>query len=304
MESKTAVVRHFNRFITRQISVLNEGLLNSKHSPTEARLLFEIAIHQPFTASELSKELLIDMGYLSRLLSRLEKQGMIAKVQSETDGRQRLIELTHKGKEAFEWLNDRSEAEVSEWLGKLTEDEQKKLLASMKTIEDLLGDGEKERAPYVLRMHEPGDMGWITHRHGVLYAREYGWDESFEALVARIVSNFIQQFNPDKERCWIAELEGKIVGSVFLVQADDGAAKLRLLYVEPEARGMGVGSKLVEECIRFARRKGYSKLVLWTNSILIDARSIYKKAGFQLVGEDEHDSFGHHLTGETWELKL
>lgn len=296
-------VRHFNRFITRKMGVLHEGLLYSSYSLTEARIIFETANRENLTASHLTRELGLDAGYLSRLLARLEQQGLIKKVRSETDGRQRFLRLTPDGKEAFQLLDKRSHEEVAGILNDLREEDQLRLLKAMQTIERVLDKGRPSE-PYFLRSHLPGDMGWITHRHGVLYAEEYGWDERFEALVAQIVAEFINNYKPGKERCWIAEMDGEIVGSVLLVRVNDDVAKLRLLLVEPKARGLGLGARLVEECIRFAGQCGYKKIVLWTQSLLLPARHIYKKAGFKLVGEEKHQSFGHDLVGETWELSL
>lgn len=303
-EERIGTVRQFNRFFTRQIGVLREGLLHSPYSLTEARILFELGQSNQVTASKLGRELGLDAGYLSRILARLEQQGLLEKVRSENDGRQLLLSLTAAGREAFALLDQRSREEVSEMLEDLSEEDQQHLLKAMQTIESLLSNGFKFSAPFVLRPHEPGDMGWVTHRHGVLYAQEFGWDEHFEALVAQIVADFINNYNPERERCWIAEMDGEIIGSVFVVQSSETVAKLRLLLVEPKARGLGLGTRLVEECIRFARRRGYQKLMLWTNSILLEARHIYEKTGFQLVAEEAHHSFGHDLIGETWELVL
>ncbi len=303
-EERVAAIRHFNRFFTRQIGVLREGLLHSPYTLTEARILFELAHRSNLTASTLCHELGLDAGYLSRILLRLEQQGLIEKVRSESDGRQRLLHLTAEGKKAGTLLDQRSHDEVSEMLSEHSEEEQQRLLKAMQTIESILDKGFKFSEPFFLRSHEPGDMGWVAHRHGILYAQEYGWDEHFEALVAQIVADFINNYNPARERCWIAEMNGEIVGSVFVVQASETVAKLRLLLVEPKARGLGLGTRLVEECIRFARRKGYQKLMLWTNSVLVEARHIYQKLGFTLVEQEEHRSFGHDLVGETWELPL
>ncbi|HEX6480164.1 MAG TPA: bifunctional helix-turn-helix transcriptional regulator/GNAT family N-acetyltransferase [Ktedonobacteraceae bacterium] len=303
-EERIGIVRQFNRFFTRQIGVLREGLLHSPYSLTDARILFELGQNDQVTASRLGRELGLDAGYLSRILAHLEQQGLLEKVRSENDGRQLLLSLTAAGRDAFALLDQRSREEVSEMLDDLSEEDQQRLLKAMQTIESLLSNGFKFSEPFVLRPHEPGDMGWVAHRHGVLYAQEYGWDEHFEALVAQIVADFINNYNPARERCWIAEMDGEIIGSVFVVQSSETVAKLRLLLVEPKARGLGLGTRLVEECIRFARRRGYQKLMLWTNSVLLEACHIYAKTGFQLVAEEAHHSFGHDLIGETWELVL
>jgi DNA-binding MarR family transcriptional regulator/GNAT superfamily N-acetyltransferase len=297
-------VRRFNRFFTRRIGVLREGLLHTPYSLTEARILFEIAHGEDLSASDLSRDLGLDPGYLSRILARLEQRGLVDKVRSETDRRRRLLALTPDGEDAFSLLDSRSREEVAEMLGELSEGDQRRLLEAMRTIESVLDKSFKFSEPFFLRAHEPGDMGWVVHRHGVLYAREYGWDERFEALVAQIVADFVNNYDPAKERCWIAEMGGERVGCVFLVKASDTVAKLRLLLVEPEARSLGLGTRLVEECIRFARRSGYETLTLWTNRVLDAARRIYEKQGFKLVEEEEHHSFGHDLVGQNWELAL
>jgi DNA-binding MarR family transcriptional regulator/GNAT superfamily N-acetyltransferase len=306
LTDRVSAVRQFNRFFTRQIGVLRESLLHSPYSLTEARILFEVAQRNNLTASALCRELGLDAGYLSRILAGLEQQGLIEKIRAEHDGRQRLLRLTPDGAQAFELLDQRSRDEVTEMLNDLGEADQLRLLQAMQTIQSVLDQGQafKFAEPFVLRPHEPGDMGWVTYRHGVLYAQEYGWDARFEALVAQIVADFINNYNPARERCWIAEIGGEIVGSVFVVQASETVAKLRLLLVEPQARGLGLGTRMVEACIRFARRCGYQKLMLWTNSVLVDARHIYQKAGFTLVAQEAHHSFGHDLVGETWELVL
>ena len=304
VKRRVDAVRSFNRFYTKQIGVLHEGLLGSPYSLTEVRVLYELAHREQPTAAELGKELGLDAGYLSRILRGFEKRGLVARVRSRTDGRQSLLSLTADGKKAFAPLNARSHDEVAGMLGRLSAAEQDRLIGAMRAIEMLLGARLEPKVPYLLRPHQPGDMGWIIHRHGALYAQEYGWDETFEALVAEIAAKFIQSFDPKRERCWIAEREGEIVGSVFLVRRSKTVGKLRLMYVEPKARGLGIGSRLVEECIRFARQAGYRKMVLWTNSVLAAARHIYEKAGFRLVHEEPHHSFGHDLVGETWELKL
>lgn len=303
-DERIAAVRSFNRFFTRHIGVLREGLLHTPFSLTEARVLYELARRDDLTAATLGRELGLDQGYLSRLVTRFEQQGLLERVRADDDGRRRLLRLTPSGREAFAPLDRRAYDEVAELLGELSDEQQQRLLGAMHTIEGLLGDGLKYAEPFVLRSHEPGDMGWIVHRHGALYAQEYGWDEHFEALVAQICADFINNYRPDRERCWVAELNGEIVGSVFVVQASDSDAKLRLLLVEPKARGLGLGGRMVAECIRFARRKGYSRLVLWTNSVLGAARHLYEQAGFRLIDQQPHHSFGHDLVGETWELRL
>lgn len=304
LEERIRIVRHFNRFITRQIGVLREGLLHSPYSLAESRIIFELANRERLTASDLIHELGLDAGYLSRIIKGLEGKGLVDKIRSETDGRQRLLQLTSEGRDVFELLDQRSRDEIAEMLNDLSAKDQQRLLDAMQTIEDVFSKGLKYSQPYILRPHEPGDMGWITHRHGVLYSEEYGWDEHFEALVAQIIADFVINYNPKKERCWIAEMDSEIVGSVFVVQESEKIAKLRLLLVEPKARGLGIGTRLVEECIRFSRRKGYEKLVLWTNNVLVAARHTYRKLGFELVDQEEHHSFGHDLVGETWELTL
>ena len=306
LEDRVSAVRRFNRFFTRQIGVLREGLLHSPYSLTEARIIYELAHCDVVTAADLGRELGLDAGYLSRLVSRLEQQGLLDRLPSESDGRQRLLRLTPAGEQAFALLDKRARDEVAEMLHNLSEEEQQRLLTSMQTIESVFDKGKnfKFAEPFFLRSHESGDMGWVTHRHGVLYRQEYGWDERFEALVAQVVSDFINNYKPARERCWIAEMGGEIVGSVFVVQASETVAKLRLLLVEPKARGLGLGSRLVEECIRFARRHSYQKMQLWTNSVLVAARRIYERAGFKLVAQEAHHSFGHDLVGETWELVL
>ena len=305
-EDRIGAVRRFNRFYTRQIGVLREGLLHSPHSLAEARILFELAQHDDLTATGLCRELGLDPSYLSRMLARLEQQGLVERVRSEKDGRQRLMCLSPDGKRAFALLDQRSREEVAEMLSDLGEEDQQRLLKAMHVIESILGKGKgfKFSKPFILRPPEPGDMGWVVHRHGVIYAQDYGWNELFEAFVAQIVSDFVTNYKQSKERCWIAEMGGEIVGSVFVAQGSETIAKLRLLLVEPKGRGMGLGASLVQECIRFARRCGYQKLMLWTNSVLMEARHIYEKAGFTLITKEEHHSFGHDLIGETWDLTL
>lgn len=297
-------VRQFNRFFTRQIGVLREGLLHSSYSLTEARLIFELAHCPNATASDLGQALGLDAGYLSRLLTKLEQQNLIERTRSDDDGRQRWINLTEPGQAVFALLDSRSSDEVAEMLAELSDSNRLRLIEAMHTIEEILDHGFKYAEPFYLRHHEAGDMGWVISQHGWSYHQEYGWDDSFEALVAQICVDFITHYDAAKERCWIAEMQGERVGSIFCVNAGDDVAKLRLLLVDPKARGLGLGTRLVKEALRFARRAGYQQAVLWTNDILVEARQIYEKLGFQLVEEDQHHSFGHDLVGQTWALPL
>jgi DNA-binding MarR family transcriptional regulator/GNAT superfamily N-acetyltransferase len=302
--TRIEAVRRFSRFYTRKIGALQDGYLRSPFSLTEARVLYELAHREKTTASELGTELALDAGYLSRILRAFERRGLIEKRPSETDRRQSIVSLTNEGLQSFATLNSRSGNEIAGILSELSPADQNRVVDAMRTIERLLGAPSRPPRSYILRPHQPGDMGWVVHRHGVWYAQEYGWDERFEALVAEIVAQFIQRYDPQRERCWMAEMEGEIVGSVFLVKHSDEVGRLRLLLVEPKARGLGVGTRLVEECIRFARHAGYRNITLWTNSILVAARRIYERAGFQLVREEPHQSFGPQLIGQTWELTL
>jgi DNA-binding MarR family transcriptional regulator/N-acetylglutamate synthase-like GNAT family acetyltransferase len=303
-EARVAAVRHFNRFYTQKIGVLNEGLLRSPFSLTEARVLYELARRRQPTATALCRDLGLDAGYLSRILRSFAKRELVERTPSETDARQQLLSLTAKGRSAFAPLDKRSRQEVGALLNELTAAEQGRLVGAMNTVEELLGARPNGKSPYQLRLHRPGDMGWVVHRHGALYAEEYGWDERFEALVADIVAKFIDNFDPKMERCWIAERDGDVIGSVFLVKKSKTVAKLRLLLVEPKARGLGIGARLVEECLGFARQAGYRKITLWTNDILHAARHLYERAGFRKTRSEPHHSFGHDLIGETWELQL
>jgi len=311
--TRVEAIRRFNRFYTRRIGALHEGLLASKFTLTESRLLWELAHRDRLTATELARELDLDAGYLSRLLRSFKERGLIKSARATDDARHQHLSLTPAGKRAFAPINARSQNDVSALLGTLAEVQQQQLLASMTRIEQLLGEPAAARArPVLLRAHRPGDMGWVIARHGALYADEYGWDSGFEALVARIAADFIERFDAKREACWIAERDGANVGSAFLVQARDeashavidGVAQLRMLLVEPSARGLGLGERLTDECQRFARRSGYRKIVLWTNSLLLAARGIYAKQGYVLVKSEPHHSFGHDLVGETWELAL
>jgi DNA-binding MarR family transcriptional regulator/N-acetylglutamate synthase-like GNAT family acetyltransferase len=297
-------VRAFNRFYTRQIGILQKGYLKSLFSLAEVRVLFELAHREKPTATAVGTALGLDAGYLSRILLDFEKRGLIARRRSAADARQNYVTLTQKGKTAFAKLDRKSHAEISAMLDKLTLPRRLNLVDAMQTIQQLLAPQTDQKVSYILRSHKPGDMGWVIHRHGALYAQEYGWDERFEALVAEIAAKFIQNFDPKRERCWIAEKDGAIVGSVFLVSKSVKVAKLRLLLVEPSARGVGLGNRLVEECIQFARQAGYRKITLWTQSTLHAARHIYEKAGFKVVSKDPYEDFGHQHISETWELTL
>src|SRR6516162_3829821 len=305
LEDHVASVRRFSRFYTRKIGVLHEGLLGSQLSLTEGRVIWELAQRERATASELAAELGLDTGYLSRILGGFEKRRLIDRRPSERDGRQVVIALTEAGRALYATIDTRSRDAVAAMLGELDGSDQARLVAALETVEQLLRQGRKPAGPsYILRSLQPGDMGWIIHRHGILYAEEYGLDQKFEALVAQIAAAFIENFDAARERCWIAEREGAIVGSVLLVKESDEVAKLRLLYVEPAARGLGIGSRLVGECIRFARQARYRKIALWTNDVLVSARRIYQAAGFCLVREEPHRSFGRDLVGQFWELPL
>jgi DNA-binding MarR family transcriptional regulator/N-acetylglutamate synthase-like GNAT family acetyltransferase len=298
-------VRRFNRFYTRQIGVLQEHLLRSPFSLTEVRVLYELAHREQLTAGELCRDLGLDRGYLSRMLQSFEAKGWIATGPSPDDRRRLFLSLTPRGRKVFTPLELRSSREVSAMLAKLSPAQHRKLLAAMTDIEAVLSLSHQDGASYILRRHRPGDMGWVVQSHGLLYSKEYGYDERFEALVAGIVAEFIEKFDPSRERCWIAERDGANVGSVFLVKKSSSVAKLRLLLVEPSARGLGIGKNLVEECVRFARDAGYKKIMLWTQSELAAARRIYQNAGFQLVAEKKHQSWSRKdLVAETWELNL
>jgi DNA-binding MarR family transcriptional regulator/N-acetylglutamate synthase-like GNAT family acetyltransferase len=299
-----AAVRRFTRFYTGRIGVLREGLHDSPFSLAQSRVLYELANRDAPTAAELARDLRLDAGYLSRILRAFRQRGLIVRTPSDKDGRQTHLALTPAGQQAFAPLDRGSRDEVAAMLARLADGGQARLTAAMRTIEQLLGEREDDAPPYLLRPHQPGDMGWVVSRHGALYAQEYNWDPEFEALVAEIVAAFIRNFDAKRERCWIAEIDGAPVGSVFLVKQTDKVAKLRLLLVEPGARGLGIGARLVAECIRFARLTGYRTLTLWTNDVLVAARRIYEKAGFRLVEEEKHHSFGHDLVGQNWELGL
>jgi DNA-binding MarR family transcriptional regulator/N-acetylglutamate synthase-like GNAT family acetyltransferase len=297
-------IRHFNRFYTRLLGLLDEGLLKSEVSLSEARVLYELAHRDGLTASQLCRELGLDPGYLSRILKQFEARGMLIREPSTDDARQVALTLSGAGRAGFELLNRASHEQIAALIGGLGVNERSELLKAMRTVEMLLGERPGPAVPYILRPHHIGDMGWIAHRQGILYNLEYGWDETFEALVAEIAGTFVKNFNPRRERCWIAERDGEVVGSVFLVSQSDTVGKLRLLYVEPAARGLGIGRRLVDECIRTALEKHYKTLTLWTNDVLVSARRIYQAAGFKLIEEERHHSFGKDLVGQNWSLEL
>jgi DNA-binding MarR family transcriptional regulator/N-acetylglutamate synthase-like GNAT family acetyltransferase len=299
-----AAVRRFNRFYTQRIGVLQEGWLKSQFSLAEARVLYELTQRNRPTASELAKDLGMDAGYLSRILRGFEARGLIVKQTSDSDGRQSLLSITERGRERFAPLETRTNDDVQALLGSLPPGAQTRLIESMRAIEGVLGETPATEPPYVLRPPRAGDMGWIVSRHGALYAQDYGWDERIEALTAEIVAAFVRNFDGKRERCWIAERDGENVGCVMLVKETEEIARLRLLLVDPKVRGYGIGARLVEECVRFARASGYRKITLWTHSVLTAARRIYEQAGFTLADSWQHDEFGKELTGENWDLKL
>ena len=304
LDQQIAVVRGFSRFYTRLVGLLNEGILKSEYSLTEVRILYELAHRDGLSASDLVRDLGLDAGYLSRVLKRFEERGLLSRTPAPQDARQTTLALTAAGRKAFRPLDRASRDEIAQMLQALAAPERDRLVKSMLAIERLLGGRAEPAVPYVLRPLQSGDIGWITHRQGVLYNQEYGWDETFEALVAQILAKFVEEFDPRRERAWVAEREGEVVGSVFVVKESDTVAKLRLLYVEPSARGLGIGRRLVDECIAYARARGYRRMVLWTNDVLASARRIYQAAGFQLVEQENHHSFGKDLVGQNWALDL
>lgn len=303
-DRQVAGLRRFNRFYTQRIGVLQKGLLSSPFSLTEARVLYELAREDQPTAAQLGTRLGLDPGYLSRILRGFERRGLVRRAASAADRRLGLLSLTEQGWAAFAPLDASSRGQIGAMLHELSEDGRARLIAAAGTIERLLGGHGEGRPGLLLRPHRPGDMGWVTQRHGVLYAQEYGWNIEFEALVAEIVATFIRSFNSRRDCCWIAEKDGENVGSAFLVEQSETAAKLRLLLVEPHARGFGIGAQLVQECLRFARQAEYRTVLLWTNSVLLAARRLYEREGFRLIDAQPHCSFGHELIGETWELTL
>jgi DNA-binding MarR family transcriptional regulator/GNAT superfamily N-acetyltransferase len=301
---RIAAIRRFNRFYTRQVGALDEHHLNTDFSLGEARILYEIA-HQPRpTAKHIAEALFLDKGYLSRVLAVFGRKGLLKKVRSSDDARESILKLTAKGRTLFSRLNEKASKEVLTMLETVPPAGQPQLIEAMATIERLLGSPDGAAPSFTIREHRPGDMGWIIQRHAEIYTDEYGWNSNFETLVAEIGAKFLRDLQPDRERCWIAERNGVNVGCVLMVERSKSVAQLRLLLVEPSARGLGIGNSLVNECIAFARSAGYRRMMLWTNDVLHSARKIYQAAGFDLIEEEVHDTFGPTLTSQTWEMKL
>ncbi|MBH5389694.1 bifunctional helix-turn-helix transcriptional regulator/GNAT family N-acetyltransferase [Bradyrhizobium diversitatis] len=303
-DDQIAAVRAFNRFYTRRLGVLDQHLGKSPFSLSEARVLYELAHRDELAAKEIGNELGLDPGYLSRIIQSFDEKGLITRRPLPADRRQYQLSLTAKGRQAFAKLNLSSQNEVAAMLARLSASDASRLTQAMATIEAVLEQRRTQPAAVMLRSHRVGDMGWVVSRQAAAYAADYDWDISYEALVAEICAQFIRNYDAAREHCWIAEVSGEPVGSVFLVKATDEIAKLRLLQVEKKARGLGVGRALVEQCIQGARERGYSKMTLWTQSILVAARGIYQSAGFRLVATEPHRSFGQDLVGETWERDL
>jgi DNA-binding MarR family transcriptional regulator/GNAT superfamily N-acetyltransferase len=303
LAESVADVRAFNRFYTNVIGALRDDLVHTPYSLTEGRVIFELAQRDATEVADLRRTLDLDAGYLSRILARFEADGLVRRGRSATDGRRQVIRLTPTGRTAYATLDERSAAEITAMLDRLSDTDRRRLLGAMATIRELLGETARPDL-VVLRPPAAGDMGWVVQRHGALYADEYGWDDTFEALVARIVADYVANRDPKREAAWIAEVDGQPVGCIFCVRRDDRQAQLRLLLVEPGVRGLGIGRRLVAECVRFARQAGYEQLVLWTNDVLVDARRVYERAGFRLVDEGKHHSFGKDLVEQTWSLDL
>ena len=305
LDARIEAVRRFNRFYTQRIGMLRQGLYDSPWSLAEVRVLYELAhANGEIVASALAHRLGLDAGYLSRILRGFVASGYVRKSPAEGDARRLELTLTPAGRKAFAPIDRASHDEIAALLAPLANAAQRRLVGAMETVETLLGEPDKKASPFMLRQHRPGDMGWVVACHGRLYAEEYGWDETFEALVAEIAARFIRKYNPKRERCWIAERNGENVGSVFVVERSASVAQLRLLIVDPSARGAGIGRRLVAECIDFARRTGYRKMMLWTNGGLDAARHLYEDAGFRLTKEEKHHSFGKDLVGQTFVLTL
>jgi DNA-binding MarR family transcriptional regulator/GNAT superfamily N-acetyltransferase len=304
MDQEVAAVREFNRFYTNVLGLLREGLLDTPYTLTEARVIFELARADSTEVGTLRASLDIDAGYLSRILARFEADGLVTKQRLGSDRRRQVIGLTEQGRSAFMMLEGRASGQIAALLAGRAPADRRRLTGAMADIREII-DGSASRAQeFTLRAPEPGDLGWIVQANGALYAREYGWDATYEALVARIVAEFAAEHDPERERAWIATVDGRPAGCILCVRKDDATARLRLLLVESWARGMGIGERLTSECIAFARAAGYSEIVLWTNDILVAARRIYQRAGFVLMDEERHHSFGHDLVGQDWRLEL
>jgi len=301
-------VRRFNRFYTQHLGVLNDGFLDSPFSLTQARVLYEIRERGSSTATDIGRDLGLDAGYLSRVVSQFEKSGLIRKERSPTDGRQSFLSITAMGRKAMDHLERRTVRQVGDVLHRLSDPEQDRLVSAMRSVERMIGPAPKDTKEtaddIVLREPKPGDLGWIVARHATLYQEEYGWAGNFEGLCAQIVADYAAKFDPARERCWIAEMDGENVGSVFLVKDTDETARIRLLLVDPVARGRGLGTRLTDACVRFARECGYRGITLWTHSVLLPARHIYAKAGFTLTSSEKKKSFGKNVVSEIWDLKL
>ncbi len=299
-----STIRRFNRFYTRQLGLLGDHLLESPFSLGEARVIYELAQREEITAADLSRELALDAGYLSRMLRSFERGGLVRRRRSTRDARCAPLSLTPDGRRAFATLDADARRDIREMLAGLGASKRGRLVGAMHTIESVLGAKPRASGAYRLRQPRPGDLGWVVQRHGELYAREYGWNEEFEGLVAGIVARFVEHRDPARERCWIAEQDGENVGCIFCVKKSATVAQLRLLLVEPSARGAGIGARLVDECMGFARQAGFRAMVLWTNDVLASARRIYQSRGFELVAEEDHHSFGHDLVGQNWRVRL
>jgi DNA-binding MarR family transcriptional regulator/GNAT superfamily N-acetyltransferase len=302
-DAAVGAVREFNRFYTNVIGLLRGKYLDTPYSLTEARLLFELGQREASEVTDLRRVVDIDPGYLSRILARFESDGLVGRQRSAADGRRQVIRLTGSGQAVVAGLDARSAGQTRDMLAGLRDDEQRHLLEAMRVITGTLTESPQPRG-YLLRAPRPGDMGWVVQRNGSLYAAEFGWDDSYEALVARIVADYVDNRDPAAEAAWIAEVDGVQAGCVFCVREDASTARLRLLLVEPWARGLGIGARLVEEVLRFARQAGYTRITLWTNDVLASARRIYQRAGFTLDDESEHRSFGQDLTGQNWSRTL
>lgn len=301
---RIASVREFTRFYTAVLGVLGEGLLHTPYSTTEARVIFELAQRRDTDAVQLRRRLGLDAGYLSRITARFAADGLVTRVRSSEDGRRQVLRLTDRGRAVFDTLDARSTAQVADLLTRLDEQDQGRLVAAMDAVRSLLGDRPSDERHVKIREPLPGEYGWVVARHGAVYAAEYGWDCSFEGLVARIVADYLAGHDPAREAAWIAEVDGRPAGCVFCVAADEQTAQLRILLVEPSARGLGIGRRLVDECVGFARQAGYRSMTLWTNDVLTSARRIYEAVGFRLEDETPHHSFGKDLVGQNWVLGL